>query len=116
MSVIYVDIDNTICTQNEIHYSDAKPIRDNIKIVNDLYDAGNTIVYWTARGTKTGINHRELTEQQFKSWGVKYHELKFNKPAYDLFIDDKAINSVNNARYFLNDKNYSSQETYQFFM
>ena len=65
----------------------------NIQKVNDLYDAGNQIVYWTARGTKTGIDWREVTEGQFHTWGVKYHELHFKKPAYDLFICDKVINS-----------------------
>jgi hypothetical protein len=49
--------------------------------------------FWTARGTVTGIDWRELTESQLDSWGVKYHSLIFGKPAYDLFIDDKNINS-----------------------
>ncbi len=41
----------------------------------------------------TGIDWREITESQFERWGVKYHDLNFGKPAYDLFIDDKNINS-----------------------
>ena len=53
---------------------------------------GNTIVYWTARGTLSGVDWKSKTELQLKEWGVKYHELKFCKPAYDLFICDKAIN------------------------
>ena len=65
----------------------------NIEKINELYDAGNTIVYWTARGTGSGIDWREVTEKQFKSWGVRYHDLKFGKPIYDLFVDDKNINS-----------------------
>ena len=51
------------------------------------------IIYWTARGTVTGIDWKDITEKQLKSWGAKYHELKMGKPAYDLFIDDKNINS-----------------------
>lgn len=58
-----------------------------------MYDNGDTIVYWTARGTGSGIDWREVTEKQFEEWGVKYHDLKFGKPIYDLFIDDKNINS-----------------------
>ena len=50
-------------------------------------------MYWTARGTGSGIDWREVTEKQFKKWGVKYHELRFGKPIYDLFIDDKNINA-----------------------
>ena len=43
---------------------------------------------------KTGINHIDLTINQFKRWGVKYHNLKLTKPPFDLLIDDKAINSL----------------------
>lgn len=92
--IIYVDIDETICLTPETrHYPDAKPIKENIEKINQLYDKGNKIIYWTARGTMTGIDWRDITEKQFSDWGVKYHELKFGKPNYDLFIDDKNINS-----------------------
>jgi histidinol phosphatase-like enzyme len=91
---IYIDIDDTICKTNGLDYSEAKPIYKNIEIANKLYDDGNYIVYWTARGTKTGIDWRKLTEQQFNTWGVKYNELKFGKPVYDMFIDDKNINTI----------------------
>ena len=92
--IIYVDIDETICDyMGERNYPDARPIVENIEKINNLYDDGNTIIYWTARGTVTGIDWREVTENQFREWGVKYHDLKFGKPAYDLFIDDKNINS-----------------------
>lgn len=92
--IIYVDIDETIClSPPDRNYSMAKPIKENIKKINSLYDGGNTIIYWTARGTGSGIDWRKTTEDQFVSWGVKYHELHFGKPIYDLFIDDKNINS-----------------------
>jgi histidinol phosphatase-like enzyme len=90
---IYIDIDDTICKTSGTDYSEAVPIPEAIKKANLLYDDGHTIVYWTARGTVTGIDWRDLTESQFKSWGVKYHHLKFGKPAYDLFIDDKNISA-----------------------
>lgn len=93
--IIYVDIDETICkTPASRNYYDAVPIMKHIEKVNKLYDEGNTIVYWTARGTMTGIDWRKCTEDQFKKWGVKYHDLKFGKPNYDLFIDDKNINTT----------------------
>jgi dTDP-glucose 4,6-dehydratase len=92
--IVYVDIDETICSKSEgLDYSEAVPLKERIEKINSLYDNGNTIVYWTARGTVTGIDWRATTEEQFRQWGVKYHELKFGKPAYDLFIDDKNINS-----------------------
>ena len=50
--VIYVDIDETICVSPESRdYSLATPIKENIEKINKLYDSGDTIVYWTARGT-----------------------------------------------------------------
>jgi hypothetical protein len=92
--IIYIDIDDTICTlQEPMNYQSARPIPLAIQRVNDLYDSGHTIVFWTARGTLSGIDWRELTESQLNDWGIKYHELKLGKPAYDIFIDDKNINS-----------------------
>ena len=92
--IYYVDIDETICEyESQRNYPDAIPIAENIQKINSLYDEGHKVVYWTARGTSTGIDWREITEQQFLKWGVKYHELHFKKPEYDIFICDKAINS-----------------------
>lgn len=92
--IIYIDIDETICEYNgERRYENAIPIQKNIELANRLYDEGNDIVYWTARGSSTGIDWRETTEGQLKKWGVKYHDLKFGKPEFDLLIDDKAISS-----------------------
>ena len=92
--IIYVDIDETICRSPENRdYSLAVPFQDRIERINNLYDSGHRVVYWTARGTGSGIDWREVTEKQFKEWGVKYHELRLGKPIYDLFIDDKNINS-----------------------
>jgi len=92
MKIIYVDIDETICTTpSSRNYSDAIPINKNIDKINKLYDEGNTIVYWTSRGSRKQINWYNLTEEQLKSWGAKFHELRVDKPYYDLFIDDKTL-------------------------
>ena len=92
--IIYVDIDETICeNEKDRDYSKARPIKENIEKINTLYDEGNIIVYWTARGTQTNIDWSEITKTQFMNWGVKYNDLKFGKPHYDLFICDKVINS-----------------------
>ena len=92
--LIYVYIDETICESPEDRdYTKAQPIKERIEKINKLFDEGNTIVYWTARGTMTGIDWYQVTQKQFEIWGVKYHDLKMGKPAYDLFIDDKNIKS-----------------------
>ena len=83
-----VDIDGTICSQ-EKDYSKAQPFLDRIEKINILYDNGHYVVYFTARGTETGIDWREVTENQFKEWNVKYHELIFGKPSADYYIDDR---------------------------
>ena len=88
--LIYVDIDGTIC-HTKGGYMNAKPIQKNIDKINKLFDEGNFIVYWTARGKVTGKDWSELTGQQLTDWGCKYHDLIMNtKPAYDLLIDDKS--------------------------
>ncbi len=87
--LIYVDIDGTIC-DTVGGYMNAKPIHENIAKINKLYDEGNTIVYWTARGKTTGIDWSALTGQQLTEWGCKFHDLIMNqKPSYDLLICDK---------------------------
>ena len=88
-----VDIDGTICTQTvNSTYSVAEPFVNRIKHFNDLYDRGNEIHYWTARGGTTGKDWSELTRAQLSEWRVKYTSLSFRKPSYDIWIDDKAIN------------------------
>ena len=92
MKVIYVDVDETIClTPKSRKYEDSVPITENIEKINKLYDDGNTIVYWTARGSRKQINWYDLTYSQLNEWGVKFHELRVDKPYYDLFIDDKTL-------------------------
>ena len=88
---IFVDIDETICFyEGEREYPEAVPHYDNIAKINKLYDEGNTIIYWTARGGTTGLDWTEVTTEQLEAWGCKYHELKMNdKPHYDLLICDK---------------------------
>jgi len=91
---IYVDIDETICYyENEREYHLAKPIVGNILKINKLFDEGNKITYYTARGSVHVDRLDEyfsLTKEQLKEWGCKYHKLSVGeKPAYDLMICDK---------------------------
>ena len=99
--IIFVDIDDTICFREgtELDYNNSKPYLERIEKINKLFEEENTIIYWTARGTKTGINWFQVTYNQLIKWGCKFHELRMGKPYYDLFIDDKNINS---EEYFKN--------------
>lgn len=86
------DIDGVIAKlQEKNNYDLSEPNVDMIKIVNRLYDYGNYIVLFTARGYVTGIDWSERTKAQMKDWNVKYHELLFGKPNADYYIDDKLL-------------------------
>ena len=88
---VYVDIDETICYyEGKRNYPEALPMPENIAKINKLYEEGNEIIYYTARGTVTGIDWLEITKNQLNKWGCKYHKLDVgNKPDYDLLICDK---------------------------
>jgi hypothetical protein len=99
--IIYVDIDNTITKTNGCDYQNCEPIVQYIEKINKLYDDGHHIVYWTARGVGSGTDYYDLTKEQLNLWNCKYHELRCDKPVYDLFIDDKTLNSIGNVNFLL---------------
>ena len=93
-----IDIDGTICSvvlndDGSVNYDKTQPYKDRIKKINKLISEGHEITYWTARGSASGVVRSELTRKQLTEWGARYHELLFYKPVYDIWIDDKAINS-----------------------
>ena len=91
------DLDGTICdtplrkSDNKPGYLESTPFPFMVEQINKLYDEGNTIVYWTARGSRKQIDWTELTAKQLDEWGAKYNELRVDKPFYDLFIEDKSL-------------------------
>ncbi len=87
------DIDGVIAKlRTDNNYALSEPDRGMIDTVNRLYDEGNQIVLFTARGYKTGIDWQEVTREQLAKWNVKYHELHFGKPNADYYIDDRMLN------------------------
>ena len=86
------DIDGVLCINTNGKYEKAEPFSDVIAKVNALYDSGHRIILYTARGSTTGHDWREFTENQLRLWGVKYHELFMGKPDADVYVDDKAMN------------------------
>lgn len=86
------DIDGVIAQKNAgLQYDGAEPNWPMIEVINKLYDNGNEIVLFTARGFKTGIDWTDVTKKQMQNWGVKHHQLMFGKPDADFYIDDKMI-------------------------
>ena len=94
------DIDGTICSLTNGDYKEAEPFYDRIKKINDLYDQGHEIIFYTARGMGRYKNNRSLAESHFwsftnkqlMSWGVNFHPLRLGKPSGDIYVDDKGIN------------------------
>ena len=87
----FVDLDNTICRTDGNNYLHAIPIPERIDHVQRLKASGHHITIWTARGSRSGTDHRELTKQQLQEWGVEYDELLMGKPDYDVYYDDKSF-------------------------
>ena len=87
------DIDGTICSPTGGDYSAAEPYPERLAEVNRLYDAGHEIIFFTARGSTTGLNLYDLTMAQLLGWGVRFHRLIMGKPHAHVFIDDLAVNS-----------------------
>jgi len=87
------DIDGTICTNTNGKYGTAVPYPERISHIKRLLIEGNQVIFFTARGSTTGIDWRELTTDQLLEWGIPNPIIFFGKPDADIFIDDKASNS-----------------------
>lgn len=101
---ICFDIDNTICITKSNNYKQSKPIKKKVNLINILYKKGFHIKLFTSRfmgrnkENKTLAKQKgyRLTKSQLTKWGLKYHELIFGKPSFDIYIDDKNLEFKNN--------------------
>lgn len=120
LKTIAFDLDDVICYRPKEYehlgpnkYDYCEPDQSVIDLVNFLYEDGNKIVIYTARGMSqyngnVALVYSELyskTIQQLNNWGLKYDQLIMGKIHYDLLVDDKALNSsdltVQNIKKFL---------------
>ena len=93
------DLDNVLCKTNKSDYKNSKPIKKNIKIVNQLYKKNFYIKIFTARYMgrnndniyKAKKQALRLTKRQLEKWKINYHKLIFGKPSFDYYVDDKSI-------------------------
>ena len=91
-STFVIDVDGVVAMLTPGNdYRLAQPIPDVIAAINRLYDRGHTIIMLTARGSATGLSWEEVTRDQFARWGLKYHDLRFGKPAADYYVDDRMV-------------------------
>ena len=99
MKIYCFDLDETLCNTLEKDYKNSTPIIEMVDRANYLYEQGNIIKIFTARGMgefsgdigKVNDAYYKLTKTQLEKWGVKYHEIHFGKQSFDYFIDDKNL-------------------------
>lgn len=101
MKIFIIDIDGTICenVRNEEgldRMAEAKPLHGSIERINELYEEGHYICFFTARTDE----HKKVTEKWLEKYGVKYHQILYNKPRkigkyteYH-FIDDTPVRAT----------------------
>ncbi len=99
--IFIIDIDGTVCEQvsneeGQERMSTARPFEDSIRMINQLYEEGHYICFFTARTDE----HRAVTESWLERHGVKYHQAIFNKPrkltpfSEYHFIDDARVRAT----------------------
>ena len=75
-----IDIDGTICddipNEEPERMVDCAPYPDALRIINQWYDEGHIITFFTSRTEA----HREITETWLTKCGFKYHGLLVGKP------------------------------------
>jgi histidinol phosphatase-like enzyme len=88
MKIFVFDLDGTICSEKPtFEKSLAEPIYGIITKINKLFDEGNHIIIYSARGWQ----EYNMTKYWLDSNSVKYHQLICGKPIYDYWIDDRSI-------------------------
>lgn len=88
---IAVDIDWIITNEAEWWiYENKTPNKEVIEIINWLHEDWNTIILYTARD----IVDKKITLKWLEDNWVKYDDIIFWKPKYDILIDDRAVNNL----------------------
>ena len=105
------DLDNTLVTLPVVKndYSTVEPIYENIKFLQRLKSRGHHIIIYTARRMRThkgNINKvikdiKKITTNQIKKFKIPYDELIFGKPYAHYYIDDLAVNALDNLNFKL---------------
>ena len=88
---VIVDIDGTLTVETEGFgddvYRERTPRPVMIKYIRDIHESGMHVCLYTSRFACD----EEVTKEWLEKHGVPYDELVFDKPQYDLWIDDKSV-------------------------
>lgn len=87
--VICVDLDGTLSEEMDDwrKYAEAPPIEENIAKVRRMYEAGHTIIIYTARP----MDDWRVTKRWLYQNNVPYERLEMGKFRGDLYIDNNSI-------------------------
>jgi hypothetical protein len=97
--VMLIDIDGTICDDIKNEYSDLYPkaieYEGSKEIINNWYEEGHEIHFFTARQSKD----RDVTIEWLDRHGFKYHGLIMDKPRIKdgqeyCWIDNRKVRAV----------------------
>lgn len=93
-----IDLDGIICEAiPPDKYDQAKPIKENIDIVNRLYERGYNIIIATSRSWSS----YDLTKSWLRRYGVKYTDLCMAKVLAHAYVDDRNSTLEDVKRKFL---------------
>lgn len=97
--IFLLDIDGCICENVDNEHPElmpmAKPYVESISKINEWYDQGHYICFFTARTEE----HRDVTAEWLARHGVRYHKLILGKPRRKEgdeyhYIDDTPIRAT----------------------
>ena len=94
---IYLDLDGVLCPDMHERFKEAwnKQRNDYISFINWMHDQGHKIIIFTSRGRKGEDKEaEEETVKMLNVWGVKYTDIDWTKPTYDLIVEDKGVASL----------------------
>jgi len=90
------------------------PVKGNsVDVINELYDAGHTIIISTARATDWHVEPNKKTLEWLNKVGLKYHKIYIGRQdkekicdqeGADVFVDDD-INIISRVNEFFKSKN-----------
>ncbi|RDA94646.1 hypothetical protein CP533_2439 [Ophiocordyceps camponoti-saundersi (nom. inval.)] len=97
------DLDGTLVGFPSVpgDYSTCPPITKNIRLLQELFEAGHHIIIQTARRMRTHSGNigaviadiGQVTFAQLAQFNIPYHEISFGKPFAHVYIDDLAVNA-----------------------
>tara|TARA_B100000035_G_scaffold303704_1_gene302540 strand:- start:59 stop:400 length:342 start_codon:yes stop_codon:yes gene_type:complete len=98
MKKICFDLDGVICTTKNANYKKSQPKKEIINLINKLYKKYYILIFTARYMGRSKENIRlakkkgyKFTFKQLQNWNLKFHELKFGKPSYDIIVDDKSF-------------------------